>query len=117
MKQALASANPVNFNVERTWVAILVLFGALIAQGRPLAPGDWRAAAVPGFFQTTVNLLATTMALAGGGVGRTSVLVFTMPFWTLLLAWPVLHERVRGVQWIAIASAFAGLALVVEPWN
>ena len=36
------------------------------------------------------------MALAGGGAGRTSVLVFTMPFWTLLIAWPVLHERVRG---------------------
>ena len=29
--------------------------------------------------------------------GRTSVLVFTMPFWTLLLAWPVLDERVRGM--------------------
>ena len=57
------------------------------------------------------------MALAGGGAGRTSVLVFTMPFWTLLIAWPVLHERVRGAQWLAVAFAFAGLALVVEPWN
>ena len=27
------------------------------------------------------------------------------------------RERVRGMQWIAIALAFAGLALVVEPWN
>ena len=40
-----------------------------------------------------------------------------MPFWTLLIAWPVLHERVRGLQWIAIASAFAGLLLVVAPWS
>ena len=58
------------------------------------------------------------MALAGGGAGRTSVLVFTMPFWTLLIAWPVLHERVRGS---AVArrsrSRSPGLALVVEPWN
>ena len=50
------------------------------------------------------------MALAGGGAGRTSVLVFTMPFWTLLLAWPVLHERVQGIQWLAVARALAGLA-------
>jgi drug/metabolite transporter (DMT)-like permease len=57
------------------------------------------------------------MALAGGGAGRTSVLVFTMPFWTLLLAWPVLHERVKGSQWFAVGFAFAGLVLVVEPWN
>ena len=117
MKEALANASPVIFNVERTWVAILVLFGALVAQGRPLRPGDWRAAAVTGFFQTTVNFAATTMALAGGGVGRTSVLVFTMPFWTLLIARLVLNERVRGLQWIAIACAFIGLVLVVEPWD
>jgi drug/metabolite transporter (DMT)-like permease len=43
--------------------------------------------------------------------------VFTMPFWTLLIAWPVLHERVKGSQWIAVGFALAGLALVVEPWN
>ena len=49
--------------------------------------------------------------------GRTAVLVFTMPFWTVLLAWPVLGERVRGMQWLAIAFAFAGLTLVVEPWH
>ena len=57
------------------------------------------------------------MALAGGGAGRTSVLVFTMPFWTLLLAWPVLHERVKGYQWLAVACALAGMVLVVEPWQ
>jgi drug/metabolite transporter (DMT)-like permease len=94
-----------------------VLFGALALRGGRLSPEDWQAALVTGFFQTTVNFGSTTMALAGGGAGRTAVLVFTMPFWTLLLAWPVLHERVRGLQWLAIALAFAGLAFVVEPWN
>ena len=57
------------------------------------------------------------MAIAGGAAGRTSVLVFTMPFWTLLIAWPVLGERVRGSQWIAIVLAFAGLMLLVAPWD
>lgn len=117
MKEARANADPVVFNVERTWVAIAVLFVALVVQRKPLLPGDWRAAAVTGFFQTTINFGATTMALAGGGVGRTSVLVFTMPFWTLLIAWPVLGERVRGLQWAAIAAAGAGLLLLVEPWS
>ncbi len=117
MKLALANADPVVLNVQRTWIAIAVLFAVLIAQRRPLAPQSWRAIAITGFFQTTVNFGSTTMALAGGGAGRTSVLVFTMPFWTMLIAWPVLHERVRGAQWVAIAAAFVGLALVVEPWN
>jgi len=117
MKLALVNADPVVLNVERTWLAIAVLFAVLVARGGPLAPQSWRAIIVTGFFQTTVNFGSTTIALAGGGAGRTSVLVFTMPFWTMLIAWPVLHERVRGVQWVAIAAAASGLALVVEPWN
>lgn len=118
MKFALAHANPVSFNVQRTWLAVLVLFTVLAIQRRGrIRPADWTAVMVTGFFQTTVNFGATTMALAGGGAGRTSVLVFTMPFWVLLIAWPVLHERVRGTQWIAVGCALLGLVLVVEPWN
>ena len=117
MKAALFNAHPLAFNVERTWLATLVLFAVLVARGRPLRPRNLRAIAVTGFFQTTINFGATTMAVAGGGAGRTSVLVFTMPFWTLLIARFVLHERVRGLQAAAIACAFAGLVLVVAPWS
>ena len=117
MKLALASAHPIAFNIDRTLVAIAVLFAVLLIRRRPLLPESWAAVAVTGLFQTTINMGSTTMALESGGVGRTAVLVFTMPFWTLLLAWPVLGERVRGSQWIAIALALAGLTLVVEPWH
>ncbi len=117
MKFALANADPGTFNVQRTWVAVAVIFAALLVQRRRLLPEDWTAVLVTGFFQTTINFTGTTMALAGGGAGRTSVLVFTMPFWTLLIAWPVLHERVRGTQWLAVGCALVGLGLVVEPWN
>jgi drug/metabolite transporter (DMT)-like permease len=117
LKFALASAHPVILNVHRTWIAVTVLFAILVWQRHPFWPTSWVAVVVTGFFQTSVNFSATTLALAGGGVGRTSVLVFTMPFWTLLIAWPVLHERVKGSQWIAVVLALAGLTLVVEPWN
>ena len=117
LKFALERADPVILNVHRTWIAVIVLFAILIWQRRPFWPTSWLAIVVTGFFQTSVNFSATTLALAGGGVGRTSVLVFTMPFWTLVLAWPVLHERVKGAQWLAVAFALAGLTLVVEPWN
>ena len=40
-----------------------------------------------------------------------------MPFWLLLLARLFLGERLRGVQWPAVALAFAGLILVVRPWD
>ena len=117
MKLALAHADPVSFNLQRTWLAAIVLFAVPFARRRPLWPVSWLAVIVTGLFQTTVNFGSTTMALAGGAVGRTSVLVFTMPFWTLLIAWPALGERVRGTQWIAIALALTGLLLLVAPWN
>jgi len=117
LKFALQHAHPVVLNVHRTWLAVLVLFAVLIIQRRPLLPSSWIAVAVTGLFQTTINIGSTTMALAGGGAGRTSVLVFTMPFWTLLLAWPILHARVKGSQWFAVGFAFIGLVLVVAPWN
>ena len=117
MKLALSHAHPIVFNIERTWVAIAVLFAVLIIRRGPLLPESWTAVAVTGFFQTTVNMGSTTMAVADGGAGRAAVLVFTMPFWTVLLAWPVLGERVRGMQWVALALALSGLTLVVEPWH
>jgi drug/metabolite transporter (DMT)-like permease len=117
MKFALRHADPTLYNIHRSIVAIVALFAVLLWQRRKLWPASWLAVLVTGIFQTTLNFGATTMALAEGGAGRTSVLVFTMPFWTILIAWPVLGERLRGSQWIAVALAFAGLMLVVEPWR
>jgi drug/metabolite transporter (DMT)-like permease len=117
LKLAMQHADPVVFNVQRTLVAIAVLLALMLWRGTSLAPNSWIAIIVTGFFQTTINFGSTTMAVASGGAGRASVLVFTMPFWTLLLAWPVLGERVRGSQWIAVLLALTGLTLVVEPWN
>jgi len=117
MKLALRYADPFVFNIQRTLLAIGVLFAVIVLQKRPFWPESWVAVAVTGFFQTSVNFFATSMALVAGGAGRTSVLVFTMPFWTLLLAWPVLGERMRGAQWLAVALAGAGLTLVIAPWQ
>src|SRR5258707_13442365 len=52
-----------------------------------------------------------------GGAGRTWVVVFTMPFWMIVFAHFVIHERMRGAQWIAVALAFGGLTLIVAPWE
>ncbi len=117
MKFALQAAHPMVLNMQRTWLATLILFVVMLARGGSFWPTSWTAVIVTGIFQTTINFTATSMALAGGGAGRTSVLVFTMPFWTLLLAAIFLHERVKGTQWFAIGFAVAGMLLVVEPWS
>lgn len=40
-----------------------------------------------------------------------------MPFWTMLLAWRFLGERIRGWRWVAIAIAFTGLLISLDPLN
>jgi drug/metabolite transporter (DMT)-like permease len=117
MKLGLEHADALVFNIQRTLLAVVALFAVLVLQRRRFWPESWLAVAVTGFFQTTVNSLSTTMSLVEGGAGRASVLVFTMPFWTLILAWPILGERMRGAQWVAVALAGAGLAMVIAPWH
>ena len=116
-KQALTYAPPFAFAAERCVGGALALLLALKLMGRPLklvAPGPTLAI---GLFQITGFMALSTWALVEGGAGKTAVLIFTMPLWTLLLAWPVLGERIRGTQWLAAASTLTGLLLIIEPWN
>jgi len=46
-------------------------------------------------------------------VGKSAVLCYTMPFWVILFAWPVLGERLGRAQWIALATGLAGLVLLL----
>ena len=116
-KQALAYAPPFAFAAERCVGGALSLFLVLKLMGRPLrlvAPGPTLAI---GLAQVTGFMAFQTWALVEGGPGKTAVLIFTMPIWTLLMAWPMLGERVRGPQWLAAGGTLIGLMLIIEPWN
>lgn len=116
-KQALAYAPPFAFAAERAVGGALALFLALKLMGRSLslvAPGPTLAI---GLTQVAGFMLFQTWALVEGGPGKTAVLIFTMPIWTLLLAWPILGERIRGKQWLAALSTLTGLLLIIQPWD
>ena len=116
-KQALAYAPPFAFAAERSVGGALALLLALRLMGRPLkliAPGPTLAI---GLAQITGFMLFQTWALVEGGPGKTAVLIFTMPIWTLIFAWPILGERIRGKQWLAAVSTLIGLMLIIEPWS
>lgn len=117
MKIGLMHAAPFDFAALRTTCGVITLFAVLIIMRRPLRPPSVPATLLLGLFQTTGFISFTTLALVTGGAGKTSVLVFTMPFWTLILSWPLLGEKIRGLQWLAIALALAGLLLIIEPWQ
>ena len=116
-KEALSYAPPFAFVAERCVGGALSLF--LIAKiiGNPLKLIAPRTTIAIGLTQVTGFMAFQTWALVEGGPGKTAVLIFTMPIWTLLIAWPVLKERIRGKQWLAASSTLTGLVLIIEPWN
>jgi drug/metabolite transporter (DMT)-like permease len=117
MKEALKYAGPFDFAALRMTVGVVCLFGLLLWRRRSLRPRQVLQTIVLGLVGTTITIGAVTWALALGSVGRTAILVYTMPFWVLLLAWPTLGERIRGNQWIPTLLAFAGLLIILDPGN
>jgi drug/metabolite transporter (DMT)-like permease len=116
-KQGLAYAPPFAFAAERCVGGALALILVLKLLRRPLKlEAPWPTVAI-GLVQVAGFMVFQTWALVEGGPGKTAVLIFTMPIWTLLLAWPILGERVVGKQWLAALSTLTGLVLIIEPWN
>ena len=117
MKIGLRHAHPFDFAALRVGFGAALLFLIVAAQRRPLALPRYRMAVLLGFLQVSLFVALSHFALIFGETGRTSVLVFTMPFWMIVFAHFLIGERMRGAQWLAVALAFAGLVLIVAPWQ
>lgn len=117
MKSALRYADPATFAAMRVFFGAVFLFMLLLVFRRPLKPTNWPLTLLVGLFGMTGSTGLTIWALEHGGAGKTSVLVYTMPVWLLLMSWVILGERVRGVQWLFVAVTLAGLAFVIAPWR
>jgi drug/metabolite transporter (DMT)-like permease len=117
MKIALRHAHPFDFAALRVGIGAALLFATVKFQRRPLALSGYRMAFVLGTLQVALFVALSHFALLYAGPGKTSVLVFTMPFWMVVFAHFMLRERMRGIQWLAVALAFAGLVLIVAPWQ
>lgn len=118
MKIALRYAGPFDFAGLRTFGASLCLLLTLaLFRRRAFLPRYPRATLLLGLLQTACFVGLVNLALVRGSAGKSSVLVYTMPFWVAFLAPLVLRETARRMQWLAIAIAFAGLMLILSPWE
>ncbi|WP_304060019.1 DMT family transporter [Metallibacterium scheffleri] len=117
MKQALAYSGPFTFSALRYVGGTAVLFVLLLARREPLAPPPFWPTLGIGLAQTAGFQALVQWALVSGGAGKTALLAYTMPFWAIALAWPLLGSRPGGRQWWSIAVAAGGLLLVIAPWQ
>ena len=117
MKEAVRFADPLAFSAMRSFFGGLVLLLIVVLTRRPVGMGWFWGVLALGLLQTTVFVTVSIWALVHGGAGKTAVLVYTMPVWLMLLAWPILGEKIRGFQWVAVLVALGGLAFILQPWN
>lgn len=117
MKLATHYCGPFDFSAFRYIGSTAVLFAMLLARGESLAPPPLGPIVAVGLTQTTGFTALAQWALVRGGAGQTALLVYTMPFWGLLLAWLFLHERLRRAQWVSVALAAVGMVLILRPWG
>jgi drug/metabolite transporter (DMT)-like permease len=117
MKVGMQYAQPFTFAAIRTFLGAIFMFMLLPLLHRPVRPQALGLTIVFGLLQTGGFVGLIMWAVSIGGAGKVSILVYTMPFWLLMLAWPILGERVRGLQWAAIVFALAGLIAILGPWN
>ena len=117
MKLALADSPPMTFAALRSLLSAAALFGVALVLRRPLRPARGGSLVVLGLLQTMGFVGFAALALKTGAAGKSAVLAYTMPFWTLLLAGPLLGETMRRQQWPAVALAGAGLLGILSPWS
>ncbi len=117
MKVGMSYAQPFIFAALRTFLGAVFMFLLLPLLRRPLRPKALGLTILFGLLQTGGFVGLIMWAVSIGGAGKVSVLAYTMPFWLLVLAWPILHEPVRGLQWLAVLFALAGLIAILSPWG
>lgn len=117
MKVGVRYSSPFEFAALRAMLGAVSMFGVMVFLRRPLRPRALAWTCLLGLLQTSGMMGFSMWALVSGAAGRTAVLVYAMPFWAMLIAWPVLGERIKGTQWLAVALALAGLLVIVEPFG
>jgi drug/metabolite transporter (DMT)-like permease len=114
MKVAAENASPFLVAVGRPLLGAIVLVVVLAMRGN-LRPTPLVPTLILGLLQTTLFSAFAALAVTAGGAGKTAVLAYTMPFWIVLFAWPVLGEKIAGARWLALLLAAVGLGFVVAP--
>lgn len=115
MKSALEYSGAFEFAALRTVIGALCLFAVVIYMRKPLRVKEMLTLILLGIMQTSGFTGLLIWALVEGGAGKTAVLTYTMPFWVMVLAWPMLGEKLRGLQWPAAILSTMGMLFILDP--
>lgn len=117
MKIALAEIPPFLFSALRLLIGAIPLFIVQWARKKPWLPskGDWGNILVLGLLMSIGYLGLLTFGMQFVTSGKASVLVYTMPIITTLLAHFFLNERLTSLKIVGLFSGLIGLLFILGP--
>jgi drug/metabolite transporter (DMT)-like permease len=92
---------------------VLALIGVAIGQAFRVPNGMWVRLIVSSFLNITTWVLMMGFALTILPASEAAIIAYTSPIWTVLLAAPLLGERLNFVRVIAVMMAFAGIVALL----
>jgi drug/metabolite transporter (DMT)-like permease len=118
MRVVLYEVSPLSMRAVSSALGALTLYLVCVFMRRSLRVSSAKAW-VHIFIASQLNIvgfcLLGTFAQLTAATGRVTILAYTMPVWSVLLAWPVLGERPNRLQAVALALCATGLAILVYP--
>jgi drug/metabolite transporter (DMT)-like permease len=118
MKIALEEVPPLSMRTASTAIGGLTLYCICFVTRRSLRIPNAKAWAHV-FVASMLNIVGFSVlsvyAQLAAATSRVAILSYTMPVWSVLLAWIFLRERPTGRQTIALGLCAAGLAVLIYP--
>ena len=114
-RAGLRHLTPLLFVAVRLAISAAVMLGAMLVLRRSWSAlrRRWHHCAVAGVLTNSVLLLTAHYAMAHIGAAPIALVQTLNPLLTALLAWPLLGETLRPLQWLGLVLGAAGVVLIV----
>jgi probable blue pigment (indigoidine) exporter len=115
MKFLFSELPPFSARTISCAVGLALMLGVAVARGEKLMPpkGQWRRLLISAGLNFGAWMSLTAVGLAWLRASETAILAYTLPVWTVLLARPLLGERLNPARGLGLALGLAGVSLLV----
>lgn len=93
---------------------LMLALARVMGQSLSVPRENWRALLIAALLNMTIFQIGMTLGVHYFGAGRTVVIVYTMPLWAMLFAWPFLGERPTAIRLTALGLGLSGLVVLMS---
>lgn len=115
VKFLLTQMPPFTMRAAAGALGALATFAVAAWMGERLLPraDQWRPLLVSSLLNFTSFMAASTLGMIWLSASEAVIIAYTMPFWAVLMAWPVLGERPTALRLAALAVGLSGIGVLM----